>query len=64
MKQYQERIAVECLSLLFWDTYIPSNIRDRVYEIVERHGVWPGLAAGKLVLEAFNAGVKCGRSPR
>lgn len=55
-QQYQERLVVLCLDQLFRHTQLPKSIAGNVWEIIERHGVWAGLATAKLVVDAFEAG--------
>lgn len=55
-QQYQERLAVQCIEELFKRTQVPSSITGKIWEVIERHGVWAGLAVTKLVIDAFEAG--------
>ncbi|HVB25848.1 MAG TPA: hypothetical protein VNG51_28175 [Ktedonobacteraceae bacterium] len=57
-EQYQERLVVQCLEELFGRTQVPVSVTGRVWEVIERHGVWAGLAVSKLVIDAFEAGRK------
>jgi CYTH domain-containing protein len=57
-QQYQERLTVQCLEELFKRTQVPSSITGKVWEVIERHGVWAGLAVAKLVIDAFEAGIR------
>lgn len=59
-EQYQERVVIQCLEELFRRTQVPVSVTGRVWEVIERHGVWTGLAVSKLVIDAFEAGRKWG----
>jgi len=60
-EQYQARLTVQCVEMIFAQTQIPASVVDEVMDLSRRYGLWAAIAAADIVLCAFESGREWGR---
>ncbi len=60
-EQYQARLTVQCVEMIFAQTQIPASVVDEVMSLGRRYGLWAAIAAADIVLCAFESGKEWGK---
>jgi hypothetical protein len=60
-EQYQARLTVQCVEMIFAQTQIPASVVDEVMGLGRRYGLWAAIAAADIVLCAFDSGKEWGK---
>ena len=60
-EQYQSRLTVQCVEMIFAQTQILASVVDEVMSLGRRYGLWAAIAAADCVLCAFEEGLEWGK---
>ena len=60
-EDYQARLTVQCVEMIFAQTQIPACVVDEVMDLGRRYGLWAVIAAADIVLCAFESGKEWGK---